>query len=482
MGVGIKTKLVLLLLIVSPALTWGDEDSGVRECSLTHPRNSLSINARCQDFFVPLKPGQAESSKIRLHVAVIPSLSKSPKPDPLFFFAGGPGQSAVNAAVPMWPLFRKILRQRSIVLIDQRGTGQSTPLACPQYEALDLISDDHRLVQKTRECLENLGVDVRFFTSLQAVEDVEFVRKALGYKRINLMGVSYGTRVAQLFLSAYPNVVRSVVLDGVLPMQIVLGPEFSANFEASMREMIKDCNEDRECSRAFPELEKDWAIYLNIPVSTPRSVELTEPRTGEKLSMTVSRQGMDSAVRLLSYTSETRALLPLLIHETARGDWSGLLTQALLVNDAMDAEMALGMHNSVVCNEDIPFASETGKGDNRVLGDMLRQLRLICNEWPVNPSIVNIHQPVQSDTPALLLSGEEDPVTPAHYGELALDQFSRGRHLVVPGQAHHVSVRGCIPQLIADFVDSLNLDESESACARHTPRLPFFIDKLGPGS
>nr|WP_305800595.1 alpha/beta fold hydrolase [Thiolapillus sp.] len=152
-------------------------------------------------------------------------------PDPLFFFAGGPGQSATETALLMWPVFSRIVGQRDIVLIDQRGTGKSTPLDCPQDEALSLTTDDDLLVQKTRECLENLSPDVRFFTSRLGVEDVEFVRQALGYTKINLMGVSYGTRMAQLVLREHPDSVRSILLDGVIPLETVIGVNFAASLQ-----------------------------------------------------------------------------------------------------------------------------------------------------------------------------------------------------------------------------------------------------------
>ncbi|WP_457668560.1 alpha/beta hydrolase, partial [Thiolapillus sp.] len=331
-------------------------------------------------------------------------------------------------------------------------------------------------------CLAKQSVDVRWFTSRQAVQDVEFVRQALGYGQIDVMGVSYGTRVAQLVLRKYPDKVRSIVIDGILPPQVVLGPEFADNLAISLQKLFLRCAADSYCTKAFAGLEQDWKGYLQQPIDAQREFRLTHPRTGKPLDLKVSRQGMDAAVRLLSYASETRALLPLLIHETAQGDWQGLLGQALRVTDGMEKEMALGMHNSVVCSEDVPFYTEGESGDNRVLGHMVHQLRLICSEWPRGESYADIHQPLESDTPALLLSGELDPVTPIRYGELALKQFSRGRHLVVPGQGHNVSPRGCVPELVADFLETLELDEEKAACVQDIPRLPFFIDKLGPGA
>ncbi len=475
-----RTQVVFLFLLL-----WSFAVPGVAaldDCVLTHPRLSRVVNARCADYQVPLDPARADGERIRLHVAVVPASGRNPRPDPLFFIAGGPGQSAVESALPMWPLFREVLKHRDLVLIDQRGTGKSTFLGCKADEEIDLASDDETLARRTRECLARQDVDVRFFTSRQAVADLEFVRQALGYERFNVMGVSYGTRVAQLVLREYPERVRSIVLDGVLPPELVLGPEFADNLSASLQKLFFHCAADAACRKAFPQLEQDWRRYLALPLDERRSVSLRHPRTGEPLELEASRQTLDMAVRLLSYSSDTRALLPLVIHEAAAGDWQPLLSQALQVAAGLEGNLAEGMHNSVVCAEDVPYYKDIPVDDNRVLGRMMRQLRLVCRFWPRGESFADIHRPLRSDTPALLLSGELDPVTPVSYGEQVLKQFSRGKHLVVPGQGHNVSPRGCVPELVADFLDTLTLDEKKAACVQHTPRLPFFIDALGPGA
>ncbi|HID45805.1 MAG TPA: alpha/beta fold hydrolase [Chromatiaceae bacterium] len=475
---GAKGILLILLLLAMGVLQAGDP--GFSECGLTHPRLSRVINAQCRDFEVPLNHGEPQGEKIRLHVAVIPASGKAPDPDPLFFFAGGPGQSAVDSAPLMWPVFSQLVKQRDIVLIDQRGTGKSTPLDCPQDDELDLLADDDLLVQKTRECLDSLAADVRFFTSRQAVEDVAFVREALGYEQINLMGVSYGTRMAQLVLREYPGTVRSIVLDGVIPLETVIGVDFAASLQQSMQKLLLNCGAGAACSKAFPDLDQDWHAYLQLPVDETRQLEIAHPRTGEMLKLEVDRQSLDAALRMLSYSSETRSLLPLLIHTVVEGNWLLMLGQALQVVASLDGEMSEGMHNAVVCTEDVPYYENLPPPSNKVLGRFPQQIQKLCSVWPRGESYPDIHRPLQSAVPALLLSGELDPVTPVSYGEQALKQFSSGQHLVVPGQAHNVLPRGCVPQLAADFIGHLALEPGDSTCVQDTAHLPFFIDKLGP--
>lgn len=477
-GNNYKHGLLMLLLVVS-SVVWSGERDAV-ECGLTHPRLSRVVNALCHDLEVPLDYAQLHGKKIQLHVAVIPASGKAPKPDPLFFFAGGPGQSAVDSALPMWPVFRKVVAQRDIVLIDQRGTGKSTPLHCAQEEDLNLVAGDELLLKRTRECLESLSEDVRFFTSRQAVEDVAFVRKALGYEQINLMGVSYGTRVAQLVLREHPETVRSIVLDGVIPLETVIGVDFAVSLQLSVQKMINYCAVDDACHKAFPDLESDWQAYLQLPVDDQRQLRLAHPRTGEALVLDVSRQSLDAALRMLSYSSETRSLLPLLITTVADDDWLPMLGQALQVVASLGDKMNVGMHNSVVCTEDVPYFSSLPAPSNKVLGRFPQQLEKLCSLWPKGESYPDIHKPLHSEVPALLLSGELDPVTPVFYGELALKQFSNGQHLVVPRQGHNVLPRGCVPRLAAAFIAHLALENEETTCVQDTARLPFFIDKLGP--
>jgi pimeloyl-ACP methyl ester carboxylesterase len=471
--------LLLVLLLVLPSL---QADEKGHECGLTHPRLSGVVNAQCHDLQVPLDFEQLQGEKIQLHVAVIPAKGKNPQPEPLFFFAGGPGQSATDTALLMWPVFSKIVQQRDIVLIDQRGTGKSTPLDCPKEEQLELIADDSLLEKHARDCLESLDEDVRYFTSRQAVQDVEWVRKYLGYQRINLMGVSYGTRVAQLVLREYPENVRSIVLDGVIPLETVVGPEMAVNLQQSLLKLRLNCDRDTSCHETFPNLQQDWDAYQRLPLDKIHNLELSHPRTGETLELEVSRESLDVAVRLLSYSSENRSLLPLLLHTAVEGDWKPMLMQALLVAVSLEGEMSEGMHNSVVCSEDVPFFNNLPEVSGKVMGHFPQQLQKICAPWPKGKSYADIHRPLKSDVPALVLSGELDPVTPAAYGELALKQFSRGLHLVIPGQGHNVLPRGCVPRLAADFIADLLLKEKETICVQDTARLPFFIDMQGPAS
>ncbi len=471
--------LLWLFPLLSPfaqaAMQW-------QECSISHPRLSTLINAHCVDLQLPLDHHNPNGPTIRLHLARVAAKGPKTQQDPVFFFAGGPGQSATRTALTLWGVLGKLRQQRDLILMDQRGSGDSTPLNCPQDERLDLNTDDAALAQQVRDCLQRQQVDVRYFTTAQSVADVEWVRNKLGYAQINLIGVSYGTRLAQLYLKTYPQAVRAMVLDGVLPLQTLLGPDFSHNLMASIEAVLGACRDDINCQKAFPTLQQDWHDYLQLALHDKRKISIRHPRTGKLLKLNVSRENLDAALRFLSYSSESQALIPLLLHLTTNDNWRPMLSQALRIATSLSDEISAGLNYSVICTEDVPYYPAKVPPSTRPLGRFMAQMRIICNHWPHQAEPSPTRQAFRSDVPVLLLSGQLDPVTPPAYGETALQQFPRGIHLVVPGQGHNVLPRGCLSRLASDFLRHLKLPADAKQCIRKTSRLPFFIDTLGPAA
>lgn len=472
----------MLLLAMLPGFSWAQMP--LTDCTLSHPGHALVVRAACGELEVPLDHDHAQSGVVSLKLAVIQADNHDTKAAPVFFFAGGPGQSAMSVAAILVQLRNSVGRDRDLVFIDQRGTGLSSPLNCPSDDDLQqLVSDDARITRETAECLDALTVDPAYFTSYQAVHDVELVRQALGYGKVNLLGVSYGTRMAQLYLKAYPEAVRSVVLDGVVPLDVVLGPEFSKNLHVSLELLLRECGKSKTCAETFPGLESDWQAYLQIPLRERRELTLFHPRTGKALQLMVDREVMDSALRMLSYSNITQVMLPLLLHTATEGDWRPLVSQAMQAAASLESELSLGMHNSVICSEDIPFMQTVPPtAGNRLLSRMQQQLKLICQHWPRGKVFDQQHGIPEFAVPALLLSGELDPVTPPRYGAQAAKHFSKSRHIQVSGQGHNVMEKGCVPKLVRQFFDELKLTDKQVACVKDTARLPFFIDLLGPAS
>ena len=180
------------------------------------------------------------------------------------------------------------------------------------------------------------------------------------------------------------------------------------------------------------------------------------------------------------------ALLPLTIHSAINeNDYTSIAVSAQAFEEALQDAMSYGMHNAVMCTEDVPFhhPEETSSGQEKetYLGDEFwSSMQSICSVWPAGKIDNDFKRPVLSNIPTLILSGENDPITPPAYGDLLLDGLSNAVHLVGPQQGHGVMHKGCFTKIFSDFLTTANVSSLESGCIGHLLRLPFFIDSLGP--
>lgn len=452
-------------------------------CELSVPGTPLKEMAECGWFEVPENPNEPDGRTINLRVARVPAKGRSAEPDPLIFLAGGPGQAATEA----WPIIsgaiRKVNESRDILLIDQRGTGQSNPLKCPQIELEEVLGLDWEdLGRTTRECLDSLEGDVRFYTTTIAMQDIDAVRAALGYEQVNLFGGSYGTRAAQVYLRLFPDRVRSVVLDGVVPQTLALGSEHAEKLDQAVYRVLENCDNDPQCSELFPDSSQKLKDLMQMLDEEAVELEVIHPSTGKPISLTFDRDVLGSSIRFLTYSPETQAMLPLLIHEAATTrKLDRLASQILIAAGGLQESISQGMEMSVVCAEDVPFFDLDTDHSAYLMGNsMVRASGIQCDIWPRGPLPDGFHDPVSSDVPVLLLSGELDPVTPPEYAESVAEHFTNSRHLIAPGQAHIVTTRGCMGKMVTDFLITARSDELETDCIELLQPSPFFLSLTGP--
>ncbi|MEQ8857677.1 MAG: alpha/beta hydrolase [Pseudomonadales bacterium] len=455
-------------------------------CELRGSGGQGRVDARCATIDVPEDPEDPDGASVNLFVARIPSLAPEAAADAVTIINGGPGASSAALYVDFEPAFAGLRRERDIILVDQRGTGRSSALVCPNLEAATVDFDEDLVRAATRACLDGLHHDPRQFTTSVAVTDLERLRVRLGYRAWNLYGVSYGTRVAQHYLRRYPQAVRSVVLDGVVPPGLTLGPDVALNAQAALDDILRRCREAAYCAGAFPDpgaqLQRLGARLREDPVE----LEVPDPVTGRQRTLTLHYAHLAMTLRLLSYAPETAALIPLIIDEAeARRNYLPLAAQALRIERDLEQAISFGMHNSVVCTEDVPFYAglETlwPQLERTYLGgDQVRALQTICAIWPRGVRDPDFDAPLTAASPVLLLSGEHDPITPPEYAERAARSLPASLQVVAPGQGHGVIARGCVPNLVADFIDSGSLENLDSACVERLAADPFFVDLLGP--
>ena len=475
--------LAALLLIGLPTTPVWPLD--LTPCRLDAGPGRSRVPASCADFGVPADPAAPSGHQIQLSVARVAALSATPKADPLTILAGGPGQSAIDLYAALAPAFERIREDRDIILVDQRGTGRSSPLRCPSDENLDLeTAETAELLKLVDECLAGLSEDPRLFTTSVAVTDLDRVRAALGIERWNVYGVSYGTRVAQHYLRRYPQHTRTVILDGVVPAAMTLGPAIALDAQAALDRVFARCRDDSHCSQQFGDLETKFQAVAQRLAAGPVALQLTDPLSGEARAEQFSQLAFNAAIRLLSYAADSVALLPLLIDRAYQGDFELLAAQASMALTDLTEALNYGMHNAVVCTEDAPFfdnidddaLSETYLGTTQV-----ETLAAICRRWPRGRLDDDLKQPVVSDRPVLILSGEADPVTPPAYGDqVQASGLRNSLHVVVPGQGHGIAPVGCAPRVMAEFVRQGSIADLAVGCLADEGPAPFFVNFNGP--
>ena len=443
--------------------------------------------AQCAALEVPLDPEMPEGDRFELFVARIPAQVASPQPDPLVLIAGGPGQSTVDFYMQARGAFAPVRRDRDIILVDQRGTGRSAAgFQCELPEDIDFrTAAGEKLGALVAECLAGLERDPRFFTTSVAVRDLDAVRRELGVERWNIYGVSYGSRVAQHYLRRYPEHVRTVVLDGVVPPTLELGPDMAVNAQAALDGIFERCALDDECALRFGDLARVFDGLMSDIRDSPVTVEASGPATGESEETLVTEDYLMGVTRMFSYSDVSAALLPLIIDEAASGRFGMLLAQAELVRDNLERALSFPMHNSVICSEDYPFENaETSLGaTDAYLGtSIVDALNAICAQWPQGVVDPDFREPLVSAHPVLLLSGSNDPATPSRYAEdVIAEGLSGALHLVAPGQGHGMAAVGCMPRLMQEFIETAAAEGLDAGCLDQVIPAPFFLSPAGPG-
>ena len=479
-----KSELIRFICLVLGGFWCGHALAAPGEltpCQLTDPSGLRQVPARCGRLTVAEDPARPGGKRIDLRVAVVAARARDPAPDPLVFLAGGPGQAATEAFPALAAALAPINRRRDILLVDQRGTGDSNPLDCPQPVAPLTRPESEDLAAATRACLAGLTGDPRFYTTSVAVGDLEQVRDWLDYPQLNLLGVSYGTRVALEYTRRFPARVRSLVLDGVVPPPLALGSEHGRNARRALDQLFAACRAAPGCRQRLPDPALSLTELRRL-VAEGRELQVADPRTGEPRSVWLDTALLGGVIRLLSYSPESAALLPLLLGDAASsGDPSRLAAQALMVNEQLARQISQGMELSVVCSEDVPYFPEDAREDHSLLGGALVESLLTrCGVWPEGTIPADFKEPLVSPVPALLLSGELDPVTPPAYGRAVARDLENSLHLVVPGQHHNVVARGCLPELVAGFVAAATVADLDTACVERIGPLPFFTRFSGP--
>ncbi len=415
------------------------------EAQALHPcqDRSLGPSAQCGAVLVWENRAAAIGRRLHIHFAVFRARAPGRR-EPVFLFAGGPGQGSTELADMARAVLGPVLKTRDIVMVDQRGTGGSNLLRC----VADVVAKpqsafghvfDPALFAGCRGDLER-HADLRFYTTEIAVEDVDDVRAALSYDRVIVWGGSYGTRIAQAYVKAHPDRVTAAVLDGVVPFDFRAPAGYAASVEQSLQRVFADCAAYSPCATGNPDLAGAFGRLMERFAAGPVTASVRRPdSTGAQVSMSLG--DFRYAVRGLLYSSRGARALPGLIHRAdSTGDLSDF-AQAYWSRAADFAEtFADGLHFAIFCAEDVPFirpAEIPSLVAGSFMGTYLAdEYRTICDEWVRAPIGPHTREPLQTGTPTVLFSGWFDPVTPPDVAERVAEHLPNSRHIVVRNEAH----------------------------------------------
>lgn len=453
------------------------------DCHVAGLRNGV----RCGVVQRALDPARPDGPRVDIHYVVVPALARRKLPDPVFLLAGGPGQSAIGVVPQAFGLFGRLNNRRDIVFVDQRGTGRSAPLQCNETRRKSLAeqSDPALQLEQLQRCKAELiklpyiraESDLGFFTTTLAMQDLDAVRAQIGAERIDLVGVSYGTRAALEYMRQFPTRVRRSVLDSVAPPDMVLPASFSTDSQAALDALLRACAAQPACATTYPNLRADWARLL---ASLPRPATAAQALTGRPEQFTLTRAMVLGAVRGALYAPITAAALPAAISEAAAGRIDALVGVGALLSSRKGIELAQGMHFSVVCAEDAPRLDGASDAPGSDFGaDYATLYRRACAQWPRGAVPAEFYSVPPSTTPTLLLSGGLDPATPPRHGaRIAAALGPAAQHVVVPNAGHSVLGVGCARDLLFQFInaaDDAAATAVDAGCLKAIPRPGVFI-------
>jgi pimeloyl-ACP methyl ester carboxylesterase len=466
---------LLGLLLLSTTAAHAAAGPQGRSCHLPGVEEAL----RCLSVPVALDYARPAGARLNLHVTVAPAYRESARPDPLFILAGGPGEAGSDVLPLLNNTFRRIRATRDIVFIDQRGTGRSGKLSCDDSEATEAAMTEQQLEAEVLVCIGAMKVDFAAYGTANAARDIDQVRRALGYDKINLFGGSYGTRLGQAYARAFPAQLRAMVLDGVAaPEQVI--PAGGRDGQAALDALFRQCAAESGCRRAFPQLRQEFDALSAKVAAGKIKVDVADPRTAEPLTLAMNSGRFLNTVHSILYSPADSRRLPFLIHSAANGRWEPFVARRNVAADfSANGSIALVLHLAVICAEDFPRLTPALRADDAsaLTAPVLSRLPAMCKAINVAP--VAFVPPTRIEAPVLMLSGVLDPVTPPRRAEAAGKHMARAQHLVVTNAGHGIAQLGCTPRLLREFLDN-PAAPVQAACLKDIPVPGFQLGSSGP--
>jgi pimeloyl-ACP methyl ester carboxylesterase len=444
----------------------------LQSCSVPGVKRS----ARCGAIEVLENPDRPGSRKLKIHFAVIPATHGHTRPDPIVPLLGGPGESAIDAAEWSVNRLEAMLSDRDLLLVDQRGTGQSGPLRCHFFSPDDPAVSLQNLFSPARvsSCAKDLAkyADLTQYSYQRFADDLEKVRQTLGYGPLNLFAGSYGTRAAQVFVRAYPSSVRTIYLGSIDPIDIAMPLPFARAAQSALDRTFAACEADAKCHSAFPQVRDEFSQIMERLASGRVLVKAP----GHEGTVALSQGRVAEWFRSLLYRPSSAARLPWLIDQASKGDWDPIVKGIL--DDARDADhdLSLGLLLSITCTDDVPFVRRdeaVAATRNTFLGDWrLRQQQAACKLWPHATASASSREPIHTQVPTMFVAGDSDGGTPLWFTEHTAPGF-QNRVVVIMSNRGHTEWAPCIGTMYQRFLNQGSVQGLDGSACSHLSRPPF---------
>lgn len=452
-------------------------------CDFEPPKD---VNVTCGFIIVPEDRRGNLSDTIKLAVAIYHHTGEDRSAEPILYLQGGPGDEAVNWSVRAYPsVVAPQIEERDFIVFDPRGTGLSEPvLECNAVRELYLEDLQEKVLDEQRvsyyegallTCkneLTSMGVNISAYTSEQMAADARDVILALGYQKTNLYGISYGTRIAQLVMRDHPEVVRSAILDSVVPIETQMLDQDSNEQDQALRILFEDCKANAACSSAYPDLERFYQEAIDQLNANPIKVTITLSG-GSPIDRPINGSTFSSVIGWMLRLPKTIETAPQMIYRIHAGDYSMLLLSAAIPLSAFDS-ISVGTYISVNCHDQV-FQMSTV--------DLDKTLSNLCHVWGMEESLPGENDPVVSDIPTLIFTGRYDPVTPVSMADQLASHLAHGQVIVIQNQGHAPTATGasdCPANLMRSFLHDPTLPLDVTCVAEQTVKFAVPFDPTAP--
>lgn len=436
---------------------------------------------RCGKYDVYENRRTQAGRKLPLKIVIIPARQAHPDQGPVFYMAGGPGEAATELAdlVASWG----DSDEHDVVMVDERGTGEGHRLDCKSSRSDDDLEGyfngpfDPAVARACREELQKTH-DLSQYTTPNFVDDLDEVRAALGYDKININAGSFGTNAAQIYMHRHPEHARAAYLTSLVTMSDRVPLYHARGAQAGLDQLFKDCEQDTACHSAYPRLREDFATVLLRVRTKPATAVVKHPVTGAATEIHLTERGFADAVRVMMYRDNTAREVPFLVEQSLAGNFSPFAEVGLRANRGVYGGGRLGLYYCITCSE---FVSRIRPEEieSATKSSFLGAWRVVdqvaaCKEWAKTELPPDYFEPFRLDTPAVLVSGAADPASQPDWGEEVRSIMPNAIHLIVPGAAH-TPENGCTRNVRHELFRTGTTRGIDAGCVDKVKPTPFKL-------